>query len=99
MGRIPALILAGGKLSNFGGMKAVKEFRVWVHPTSGDDYYYAYKTLAGAVRKHRSMKARSESPLAVVRDKNYRKYREVMIDRESLIVAGYKFRGGKLIIK
>lgn len=38
--RIPALTLSGGKLSEFGGLKAVKEFRVWVHPKAGGDDSY-----------------------------------------------------------
>lgn len=98
MARIPALTLSGGRLSEFGGIKAVKEFRVWVHPAKGDDYYFAFKTLTGAVKKHRSMRARSEPPIAVVYDKRYRKYREVVINKKSLVDAGYSFPGGKLKI-
>lgn len=98
MARIPGLTLSGGKLSEFGGLKAVKEFRVWIHPGKGDDYYYAYKTLEGAVRKYRSFRTRAEHPLAVVWDKRYKKYREVKIDKKSLTDAGYKFPGGKLKI-
>jgi len=87
--RIPALTLSGGKLSQFGGLKAVKEFRIWVHPKSGgDDYYYVYKTIDGArsgysrLKKNKSF-ARVEIPCAVVRDKRYKKYREVVIDKAS----------------
>lgn len=90
MPRIPALTLGGGKLSQFGGLKAAREFRVWCHPRSGgDDFYYAYKTLDGARRgynRHKRNKSliRVEPPCAVVYDKRYRKYREVVIDKASL---------------
>lgn len=92
MPRIPALTLSGGKLSEFGGHKGAKEYRVWCHPAKGgDDFYFAYKTLVGAknayakiARKKKSMGLiRVESPCAVVYDKRYRKYREVVIDKKA----------------
>ena len=86
MPRIPVLTLSGGKLSQFGGLEAVKEFRVWVHhKRGGDDAFFTTKTIEGAKslfkRLHGSGKyARVEEPLAVVWDRRYRRYREVVID-------------------
>jgi len=91
---IPGLTLSGGKLSKFGGHKAVRQYRVWVHPKrGGDDSYYAYSpsqvkkrggysTLVAATKRLRKSGryARVEEPLAVVWDKRYKKYREVVID-------------------
>lgn len=91
---IPSLTLSGGKLSQFGGHKAVRQYRVWVHPKGGgDDEYYHYSPatvkmkggysalLRGVARLRRSGKfLRVESPLAVVWDTRYKKYREVVID-------------------
>jgi hypothetical protein len=85
--RIPALTLSGGALSKFGGKKAVKEYRVWVHPKGGgDDYYYSFKVeadipsirraLAGEAKKGNKI----EKTLAVVWDKKNKRYREVVID-------------------
>lgn len=85
MPRISALTLSGGKLSEFGGIKAAKEFRIWVHPVKGDDYYYTYKNY-GAARKayEKAKKAtkaqmkkqgilRIEQPIAVVANPKWRK--------------------------
>ena len=81
--RIPALTLSGGKLSEFGGLKAVKEFRVWVHPKAGDVFYYVYRTHAAAKsgQKLAAKQGRAEKPIAVVWDIKHGKYREVMIDK------------------
>jgi hypothetical protein len=94
MPRISALTLSGGRLSDFGGHKAVKEYRVWVHPKRGDDFYYAisptkvksgggYKDLLRETAKLRKSGkfVRVETPLAVVYDPRYKKYREVVIGR------------------
>jgi hypothetical protein len=81
--------LSGGKLSEFGGLGAAKEFRVWCHPHSGEDVYFKWKTLAGAQSGRRKLVKskryyKVETPLAVVWDKKYRKHREVVIDKASL---------------
>jgi hypothetical protein len=91
---IPGLTLSGGKLSRFGGHKAVRQYRVWVHKKSGgdDEYYHyspaqvkaqgGYDSLLKHVAKLRKLSkyARVEAPLAVVYDTKYKKYREVVID-------------------
>lgn len=79
MPRIPALTLSGGKLSDFGGHKAAREYRFWVHPGRGDDYYYAYKTYSGATAGRariakRLSASRIEKVIAVVYDAKYKKY-------------------------
>ncbi len=94
MAKIPAMTLSGGTLSEFGGMKKAKEFRVWVHPESGDDAYYVYKSYVVAERAYEVMGAKDamrkarlikvEKPLAVVYDTAAKKYREVVIDKKSL---------------
>jgi len=89
MSKIPLLTLSGGKLSQFGGLSAVKGFRVWVHPKDGNDLVHTWKTLVGA-KRGRARLARSrkyyevEPVIAVVWDKHYNRYREVAIDRASL---------------
>lgn len=86
---IPALTLSGGKLSEFGGKKAVKEYRIWVHrKAGGDDEYSVFPPtttmthLRNAVRAGRSTGrfSKVEAPVAVVWDPKYKKYREVVID-------------------
>ncbi len=91
---IPVMTLSGGKLSNYGGIAAVRQYRVWVHPKGGgDDSFYSFtpakvKALGGikALRKEATRLRRSkrfqkvEMPLAVVWDKRQKKYREVVID-------------------
>jgi hypothetical protein len=85
--KISALTFSGGKLSEFGGAKAVKEYRVWVHPKpSGDDYYYVFKDFLQAKefsdnerKKVGNKYNKVEMPLAVVWDKKYRRYREIVI--------------------
>ena len=92
MPRIPALTLSGGKLSEFGGHKAAKEYRVWCHPAKGgDDYFYPFKTFAGAKNAYSRLASRKksmgiirvETPCAVVFDSRYHKYREVVIDKKA----------------
>jgi hypothetical protein len=86
---IPAYTLSGGKLKNFGREKAVKEYRVWIHPKGKDDYYYALKnkgeliavSIGLGIQKDVDEKKimRVENPLAVVWDKKFKNYREVRI--------------------
>lgn len=113
MPRIPALTMSGGKLSEFGGIKAAKEFRIWVHPLQGDDYYYAFKTYNQAKRAYDKAKNATkaqlrkngvsgfEQILAVVADPKWRKgmsvykrYREVVVDRNSFKVPKPARKGG-----
>jgi hypothetical protein len=90
MPKISAMTLSGGKLSSFGGLKAVKAFRVWVHPKSGgDDRYYDYKTFRGVVNAYKRLKGdrkliHVEHPMAIVWDKGQSAYREVAIDKASV---------------
>lgn len=78
--QIPALCLSGGRLSDFGG-KAV-EYRVWIHSFDGDDFYYRSKNLKAVVAKRKELLKKYplvEPVIAVVFDKNYKRYREVVI--------------------
>ncbi len=91
---IPAVPLTGGKLSEFGGLAAVRQFRVWVHPKNGkaDEFFTlsparvrAHGGIIGlrkeATKLRRSGKyMRVEVPIAVVWDAKKKKYREVVID-------------------
>jgi len=90
---IPTETLSGGKLSNYGGLKAARQFRIWVHPKKGDDRFYSYTPakikMAGGVsalkRAAKRMRAtrryhKVENPLAVVWDMKHQRYREVIID-------------------
>jgi hypothetical protein len=79
----PAFCLSGGRLSEFGN-KAV-EYRVWVHPQEGDDYFFRGKNLEKLLEKQAELLrdpkyALVEPIIAVVYDKKFKKYREVQID-------------------
>ena len=83
---IPSTTLSGGILKDFGGAKAVEEYRVWLHPHSGSDTYRTYKTLKEAemdsiIRRKSGKYSEVEVPLAVVFDKKFKRYREVDIER------------------
>jgi hypothetical protein len=83
-GGIPALTLSGGRLKRFAD---AKEYRVWVHPRSGDDFYYSFQSplsaLGYAVKAHSSGDyVRVEKPLAVVWDSAKGDWREVDISPE-----------------
>ena len=89
MPRISALTLSGGKLSEYGGLRAAKEFRVWCHPKRGGATYFKWKTLIGTqIGRRKLVKSQKyfkvEAPLAIVWDKKYRRYREVVIDKAAL---------------
>jgi len=103
MTKISALTLSGGKLSKFGGQSAVKEYRVWVHPKGGgDDYYFVAKSLDEISRKGQSLVNKGdyvEKPLAVVWDAKYKKYREVVIDKKSILKSQIKSGTGLNIAK
>lgn len=80
-GRIPALILSGGRLKRFSD---AEEYRVWVHPKSGDDFYFVATTPLNALRIAASLKSsgkysRVEKPLAVVWDAAEHNFREVVV--------------------
>lgn len=79
--RIPSLTLSGGRLSDF---DKVKQYRIWVHPKTGDDYYYTFKNEAELKQVREQIKKDNplyvEKPIAVVWDKKNKKYREVVID-------------------
>ena len=87
MEKIPALTLSGGKLSEFEGK--VVAYRIWVHPREGGDSYCEFGPnqleKAKSVRKvllndPRFIKV--EPIIAIVYDKRYKKYREVVIDQK-----------------
>jgi hypothetical protein len=87
MPRIPALTAAGGIIKP---SDKVLEFRVWVHPLRGSNYYYRFGNLVSAMKYSMSGKGR-ELPIAVVDNKywkkgmdKYLKYREVGIPTELL---------------
>jgi hypothetical protein len=82
-GGIPALTLSGGTLRK---LSDAKEFRVWVHPKSGDDFYHRFDSptdaLAFGVRAVASGKyARVELPIAVVWDSAKGDWREVVVPK------------------
>ena len=83
--QIPALTRSGGTLKS---LKDAKEFRVWVHPKKGDDYYYASPKVARAIalgeRAFSKKEGYVEIPLAVIWDKKHQDYREVQIPAKIL---------------
>lgn len=78
---IPALTLSGGTLKK---LSDAKQFRVWHHPKKGDDYYHTFSCIFEA-KKH-SERTKAESPIAVVWDKRYKQYREVVIPKKLMKV-------------
>jgi hypothetical protein len=81
--KIPALCLSGGKLSEFCD-KAV-EYRVWIHPYSGDDCFFKGKNIIKVLKKRAELLkdpqiALVEPVIAVVYDKRFKKYREVQVN-------------------
>ena len=93
--RIPALTLSGGRLSEFGGEKEAKEYRVWIHSKKGgDDVYRVFNNLQSAKKfsEAKSSFERREKPLAVVWDGRKKKYREVVVDR-------LKAKSGKAMVR
>lgn len=82
---IPALCLSDGRLKDYGGHKKVAEYRFWVHPNVGDDFYYrseSRKTLQPIRRKlvrNKNAYPTVEPIIAVVFDEKFKKYREVVI--------------------
>ncbi len=94
-GKIPAGTLSGGLLSDFGGHKVVKEYRVWYHPEEGDDGYKTSSTFKGIRRIWKALKKEEpyvEPPLAVIWDKVKGKYREVVIDELKPVEESYHSR-------
>jgi len=83
---IPALTKSGGLLSEFGGKKAVLEYRVWIHyHDGGDDEYYVNDDLDALLETRKELLGDKkivlvEQPLAVVWDDKCEDYREVCID-------------------
>ena len=84
-----ALTLSGGRLSDFGGLRAVKEYRIWFHPTEGDDFYFQAKDLdmlllkviGAAQRQTLTLETlnKIEPPCAVVWDEKNSDWREVVL--------------------
>ena len=79
----PAFCLSGGRLSEFGN-KAV-EYRVWVHPQEGDDYFFRSKNIEKILQRRAELlqeqsTALIEPIIAVVYDKKFKKYREIQVD-------------------
>ena len=88
--KIPASCLSGGLLSDFGGPKAVVEYRVWYH--GDEDDYWKSKTFKGIMKIWESKRKSNpyvEPPLAVVWDKKKEDYREVVIDELKSISDSY----------
>ena len=88
---IPAFAMSGGLLSNFGGKKAVLEYRIWIHDQYGrldfrfNGAYFWRHNLKELIKMRKALLKdkkifKVEQPLAVVWDKNYENYREVLID-------------------
>lgn len=80
--QIPALTVAGGKLNK---KEDAIEFRVWVHPDRGDDYYIAKKTYYDAMQEWRELKGTGknvEPVLAVVWDNKFQDFKEVQIPKK-----------------
>jgi hypothetical protein len=79
---IPALTLSGGTLKKFSD---AKQFRVWHHPKKGGDYYYEFTDPVEA-KKHSEKSKTAEPPLAVIFDRKYWKWREVVIPKRLMKV-------------
>lgn len=85
---VPAATLSGGKLSAFVRKGAqVVEWRVWVHPGQGDDFYFRFEredfdeaVALRAEKAENSQYALVEPVIAVVWDEEQQAYREVVID-------------------
>lgn len=63
-------------------LENAKEFRVWIHPKTGDDYFVGFSSLEEALVNHGAlvdMKKLAEPPLAVVWNKKIRGWAEVSI--------------------
>jgi len=93
---IPALTLSGGALSEFGRHEAVEEYRLWMHPMDGEDFYLrdedrsCLETTRSQLLEDRKQDgymfysklelAQVEEVVAVVWDDEKERYREVVID-------------------
>jgi hypothetical protein len=83
---IPFLTKSGGLLSEFGGVRVVLEYRMWIHYHDGkSDEYQTSDNLNVLLRLRKGLLkskdvALVEQPLAVVWDEKYDDYREVCID-------------------
>jgi hypothetical protein len=66
VGEYPALSKAGGGYV----WDEVLEYRVWCHPESGDDYYYAFADCETAIECSQE-EAGAETPLALILQKEY----------------------------
>jgi hypothetical protein len=66
VGEYPALAKAGGGYV----WDEVLEYRVWCHPESGDDYYYAFEDCETAIACSQEEYG-AEPPLALVLQKEY----------------------------
>lgn len=66
VGEYPALSKAGGGYV----WDEVLEYRVWCHPESGDDYYYAFEDCETAIVCSQE-EHEAETPLALVLQKEY----------------------------
>ena len=70
-------------MSEFGN-KAV-EYRVWVQPHEGDDYFFRSKNFFNLLEKRAELMnklqiGQVEPIIAVVYDKKFKKYREVQVN-------------------
>lgn len=82
--QIPALTMSGGRLKR---PEDAVEFRVWVHPKDGDDFYYSYKRISEARLESERMRAsgefaKVEKPLAVVWDNKFQNFKEVALPKK-----------------
>jgi hypothetical protein len=83
--KIPALCLSGGRLKDFGGHRKVAEYRFWIHPNNGDDFYYRSESIQELKQKRKKLLGNKkdyalvEPVIAVVFDERFRKYREVVV--------------------
>ncbi|MCX4190853.1 hypothetical protein [Methylophaga sp. OBS3] len=66
VGEYPALSKAGGGYV----WDEVLEYRVWCHPESGDDYYYAFEDCETAIECSQEEHG-AKAPLALVLQKEY----------------------------
>jgi hypothetical protein len=66
VGKYPALVKAGGGYV----WDDLLEYRVWCHPTDGDDYFYAFETYEDAL-DYMEANPGSEEPIALILQKEY----------------------------
>ena len=77
---IPALVSSGGT-EKFNS-KNIVEYRVWIHPKTGDDYYYRSSTFDDIVKIAKASQDEGfvEKPLGVIKDRESpHGYREVVL--------------------